>query len=107
MKKIKNLLKKTVVPAFLVVFCMTFMAVPVYAASDSYTSTLSFQGEYGGKSRQYNHQNIMYAAGVESYIGGKKIAYNSSVSKSLVNNIEWNCIEKLVGLQKIKLVVLI
>lgn len=60
---------------------MTFMAVPVYAASDSNTSTLSFQGEYGGKSRQYNHQNIMYAAGVESYIGGKKIAYNSSVSK--------------------------
>lgn len=76
MKKIKNLLKKTVVPAFLVVFCMTFMAVPVYAASDYYKSTLAFQGEYGGKSRQYYHKNIMYSATVSSYCGGKQISYS-------------------------------
>ena len=58
MKKIKNLLKKTVVPAFLVVFCMTFMAVPVYAASDYYKSTLAFQGEYGGKSIAVYNPNL-------------------------------------------------
>ena len=58
MKKIKNLLKKTVVPAFLVVFCMTFMALPVYAASDYYKSTLAFQGEYGGKEISPNSKFI-------------------------------------------------
>lgn len=78
MKKFRNPLKKIVVLAFLVVFCMTFMALPVYAASDYYKSTLAFQGEYGGKSRKYYHNNIMYSATASSYYGGKEISPNSS-----------------------------
>lgn len=57
------------------------MAVPVYAASDYYKSTLAFQGEYGGKSRQYYHKNIMFSATASSYYGGKEISPNSKFIK--------------------------
>ena len=73
----RNLIKKVITPVVLLAICVGSLSVSVYAASDYYTSTLIFQGEYEGAVRTYNRNNIAYSASVQSYIGNYKVTSDS------------------------------
>ncbi|MEE0675750.1 MAG: hypothetical protein U0L58_01150 [Ruminococcus sp.] len=74
-------------------------SLTVYAASDTYYSTLAFQGEHSGPTRTYTHKNISYSASAYNTLGGKTVTANSSYPKtytvSLYRKTVWFTSEKI------------
>lgn len=78
---------------------LSFMSVPVYAASNSYASTLAFQGEHAGSKRTYNYDNMFYSATTSCSIGNKTVtkssSYPSTYTVSLYRKTGWFTSEKV------------
>lgn len=78
----KTKITKFFTPFVLVLLCICCLSLPVYAASDNYSSTLEFKGEHTGATRTYIHNNISYSATASSYIGKNKVNSNSAYPKT-------------------------
>lgn len=87
-----------------IMLCIT--CVTVYASS--YTTTLAFQGEHKGSTREFDGQNIMYAAATYSsapdsvvkvytvslyrkkFIGSTLIGKSKELQRDAYNEVKWS-----------------
>lgn len=100
-KLIGGTMKNKIISICFIVALIVFssFSLIVYAASDTYHSTLAFQGEHTGQTRTYTHRNISYAASAYSTLGGKIVTANSNYAKtytvSLYRKTGWFISEKV------------
>lgn len=94
-------MKNKIISLSFIVLLVVFssFSLTVYAASDTYYSTLAFQGEHTGQTRTYTHKNISYSASAYSTLGGKTVTVNSKYAKtytvSLYRKTGWFTSEKV------------
>lgn len=71
-----NNLKSKILSISLLVILITFSiaSLTVYAATDTYNSTIIFKGEHIGKTYEFTHDNISYSATAYSTYNGKEIS---------------------------------
>lgn len=80
---LKKFINKAIAPIILFVICFCSLSLTVYAASDTYNSTLEFWGEHTGATRSYTHSNISYSATARSYVGNTQVSSsNTNYSKT-------------------------
>ncbi len=96
---VKKLSTRIISPAIILIIMFSFVSVPVYAATQTYNSTLSFQGEHTGATRTYKYKNISYSATASCNIGKTKIPSSSRYPKtytvSLYSKTGWFFSEKV------------